>query len=43
MRNILLSYFEFGPVVQEEKSFKDILSIALASFLLSASKLFVQL
>ena len=24
MRNILLSYFEFGPAVQEEKSFQDI-------------------
>ena len=35
-------FFEFGPVVQEEMSYKNILSGVLASLLFSGAKPFVQ-
>ena len=35
MKKILINCFEFGPVVQEEMSFKDFLSGALVALLFS--------
>ena len=39
---LLLNYFEFGPVVQEEMPFKDTLSIALAALLVGRALPVVQ-
>ena len=42
MRNNSVKFIEFGPVVQEELSFNDILPGALAALLFSGSVPFVQ-
>ena len=42
MRNISTKLFEFGPVVQEEMLFKDILSTDLAAYMLKGADTFVQ-
>ena len=42
MRNISVKLFEFGPVVQEEMLFKDILSTALVATLCGRAEQFMQ-
>ena len=42
IRNISMNYIEFGPVVQEEMSFKYFLSRALAALLFGVVEPFMQ-